>query len=74
MNAKAWWKSRTLIFNAIAALAAVLPQLEASLPVLQAVLPDHYYAGLSGAVVVGNVALRLVTTTAVALRDGEPWP
>lgn len=73
-NAKVWWKSRTLAFNALAGAAAIMPQLEASLPMLHAVLPADYYAKLSGVVVVGNVILRVITSTRLALKPREALP
>lgn len=66
---KAFWKSKTILFNTVAAIAAALPQLELSLPLVQAVLPADYYAALSAIVVVGNIILRTVTQMGIAMED-----
>ncbi|MGQ0700395.1 MAG: hypothetical protein ACT4PZ_19420 [Panacagrimonas sp.] len=66
---KAFWKSRTLIFNAAAAVAAALPQLELSLPVLQPLIGPDYYSVLSTVVLIGNIILRAITTSAIGLKD-----
>lgn len=70
---KAFWKSKTILFNAVAALAALLPQLEQALPVVVALLPPPYYAVLSGVVVVGNIILRGVTDVGIALKDQDAF-
>lgn len=68
---KPFYESKTLIFNALAIVAALLPLLEASLPQLQGLLPDNYYAGLSGVVTVGNIILRAITTSGLYLTPPE---
>ena len=63
MNAKLWWQSRTLWFNAMMlALAAA----EAQLGVLKDLLPGGLFAWLAFALPVGNAALRVITTSALA--------
>lgn len=64
-NAKPLWASKTLWFNlVVAALAAA----EAASGLLQPLLPGNIYGWLTFALTVGNTALRVVTTSAVALR------
>ena len=65
---KPFYESKTLIFNALAAVAALLPLLESSLPQFQGLLPDNYYAILSGAVTVGNIFLRAITSSGLYVR------
>lgn len=60
---KPWWRSRTLWFNA---LCAVLLAAETSMGSLQVLLPGNVYAGLSFALIVGNAALRVVTSKGLA--------
>lgn len=71
MNAKAWYKSRTIWCNA---LIAALALAESQLDILQPLLPFNVYGGLAFALPIVNVVLRTVTTVPVAARDGEPWP
>ena len=59
MNAKAFWKSKTLWFNG-AALA--LATAETQLHFLSGILPATLYAGLAFAVPVVNAALRFCST------------
>ncbi|MGQ0621334.1 MAG: hypothetical protein ACT4QA_15655, partial [Panacagrimonas sp.] len=63
---KAFWKSKTLLFNVVGAAAAVLPQLDQLLPAVQTVLPNHYYELLSAVLVVGNSVLRTITSVGVS--------
>lgn len=65
-TSKTWWRSKTLWFNLVVALAAAA---EAGFAVLQPVLPVNAYAVLVFLLTVGNTALRVVTTTALALRQ-----
>jgi hypothetical protein len=70
-RAKPWWASRTLWFNAlVAALAAA----EAASGALQALLPADVWQLLTFALVVGNAALRVVTTQGLAARGAPPAP
>jgi len=62
IEAKPWYKSRTIIFNAI---MAMLVSAEASFSILQTVLPANWYGILSFALTVGNVVLRVITTSPV---------
>lgn len=62
---KPWWRSRTVWFNCI---CACLAAAEASLGLLQGVLPVNAYAVLSFVLVVGNTLLRAITTTALVGR------
>lgn len=58
-EAKPWWKSKTLWFNAfIAALAA----LEAGANMIQPYLPGNVYGYGLLLLTVGNAVLRIVTT------------
>ncbi len=61
---KPWWKSRTMIVNA---LAAALVALEANTGLLQPLLPMNFYAVLAALLPVVNAALRVITTTGVSL-------
>lgn len=68
MNCKAWYRSKTLWFNAIVlALAAA----ETRLQVLQGVLPGGLYAWLAFVLPVGNAALRFITSTAITVKPTE---
>lgn len=59
---KPWWRSKTLWFNAlVGALAAA----EASFGVLQPLVPANAYAVLSFLLIVGNAALRVISTAAL---------
>jgi hypothetical protein len=62
--AKAAHKSRTLWFNA---LVAALAMAEAKVQLIQGLLPVDAYQVLVCILVVGNAALRVVTTTGVSL-------
>lgn len=67
--AKPWWQSRTLWFNAAClAAAAAEPHIEQ----LQGVLPGGIYAWLAFVLPVGNAVLRVLTTSAVSARGGQP--
>jgi hypothetical protein len=67
---KAFWKSLTLWFNSIvASLALVLPELMLQLPAMQAYVPSDLYRWLFIFTVLGNVIIRIRTTTAVGLKD-----
>lgn len=73
---KLWWKSRTLWFNLILAAAAAA---ESGFSLLQPLLPVNAYAVLTFALAVGNAALRVITTTELAMRSAasdaeEPQP
>lgn len=64
-HTKPFWASKTLWFNlVVAALAAA----EAASGLLQPLLPGNIYGWLTFALTVGNTVLRVVTTSAVALR------
>lgn len=68
-NAKPLWASKTLWFNlVVAALAAA----EAASGLLQPLLPGNVYGWLTFALTVGNTVLRVITTSAVALRPAPP--
>lgn len=70
IDMKALWEevrdSKTLIFNTLAGIAAFVPELQDSLPVLQQILPPDYYGVLVKVVIGGNVALRIWTKVQVA--------
>jgi len=59
---KAWWKSKTLWFNA---LCAALVAVEATFGAFQSVLAGNVYATISVVLAVGNAILRIVTTQAL---------
>lgn len=59
---KAWWRSRTLWFNAVvAALAAA----EGGFSVLQPLLPIPVYQVFTFVLLVGNAVLRAITSRAL---------
>jgi hypothetical protein len=64
MKQKAWWKSRTLWVNAM---AAMLVALEAGTGVLQPLLPINLYTALAVGLPVVNALLRVITTSGVKL-------
>ena len=62
---KAWWKSKTLWFNAlVAALAAA----EASFSLIQPYVPGNIYGWGLLLLTCGNALLRILTTQGVALK------
>ena len=63
ITAKPFWHSRTLWFNTI---CAALGAAEASMGLVQASLPVNAYGALAFVLAVGNTALRVVTTQALA--------
>lgn len=62
---KPWWRSRTLLANA---LAAALVALEASTGLLQPYLPVNLYTAVAVALPVINAVLRVITTQALTLK------
>jgi anti-sigma-K factor RskA len=63
---KPFWKSKTIIFNAIVAVVAGAVEF---LPALQANVDPQVYAYLFFTVSVINVALRKVTTQGISLKE-----
>lgn len=61
-TAKPWWKSRTLRFNAA---AAVLFAIEAKASLIQSYVPGSVYAWGVMILTAGNAALRVITTVGV---------
>lgn len=57
---KSWYKSKTIWFNI---LVAGLAALEGVFSMFQPMLPVNTYAVLSTILVVGNAALRVISTT-----------
>lgn len=64
---KPWWRSKTLIVNAV---AAGLVALEAGTDMLKPYLPDNFYVLLAVGLSVINAVLRVVTTQAITM--GKP--
>ena len=64
MEQKAWWKSRTLWVNAV---AAMLVALEAGTGILQPLLPVNLYTALAVGLPIINALLRVITTSGVKL-------
>lgn len=59
---KKWYKSKTIIFNAI---MAGLIALEASLGSLSHLIPANIYPILATVLAVGNAMLRVISTTGI---------
>jgi hypothetical protein len=67
---KAFWKSATLWFNSlVATLAVMLPDLMLQLPVLQPYLPTDVFKWMFLGTVVGNILLRIRTSTALGVKS-----
>lgn len=64
--AKAWWKSRTIRLNAIAAGLVVL---EANTGLLQPHLPINFYTALAVGLPVLNAILRVITSQPLCRRE-----
>lgn len=64
-TAKPWWQSRTILTNAT---VAALVALEAGTGLLQPLLPMNLYTAVAVGLPVLNAALRVITTSGVALR------
>lgn len=64
--AKAWWKSRTIRLNAI---AAGLVALEAGTGLLQPHLPINFYTALAVGLPVLNAMLRVITSQPLCRRE-----
>ncbi len=62
-NCKPWWRSRTIIVNAV---VAGLVALEASSGLLQQVLPVNFYTAVAVGLPVINAWLRVITTSGVS--------
>ena len=62
---KPWYKSKTIIINAI---VAALVALEAGTGLLQPYLPGNFYVIIAVGLPVVNAILRVITTTALTGR------
>ena len=62
---KLWYRSKTLIVNAI---AAALVALEATSGLLQPHLPVNFYLAVSVVLPMINAVLRVITTQALMMR------
>jgi hypothetical protein len=60
---KKWYRSKTILFNA---LMATLIALEASLSQLSSVIPANWYGILATVLAVGNAFLRVITNSGVS--------
>jgi hypothetical protein len=60
LMSKPWYKSKTIVFNIV---VAMLLALEPVFNLLQPLLPSNVYAVLSVLLVVGNAALRIISST-----------
>jgi hypothetical protein len=58
-SSKPWYKSKTIIFNIVVAMLAAL---EGAFSMLQPLLPMNTYAILSTILIIGNAALRVIST------------
>lgn len=64
-ESKPWWRSKTIIVNALVAALAVL---EVKTGLLQPLLPVNFYTALAVGLPMINAVLRIVTTQALALK------
>lgn len=73
MPPKAWYCSRTILFNVIVLVVMLLSAAEPLLPGLQGVLPPQLYAWAAFALPLVNMALRFITSGPVGygLRDDD---
>lgn len=62
MNSKKWHRSKTLWFNFAVAMLGVA---EANLHLLESVMGPSVYQVLTFSLVMGNAALRFITTDAI---------
>lgn len=62
---KPWYKSKTIIFNAV---MTVMLAAEASFGMLEAALPANWFGIISFALTMGNVVLRVITTGPVTAK------
>lgn len=60
---KCWWRSRTLWFNAV---MGGLTALEASVGLIQPLVPGNIYGYGVLVLTIGNAMLRIITTQALA--------
>lgn len=67
-NAKIWYQSKILWFNA---LVAALAALEMSANVLQPYVPSNVYAYGLLVLTVGNAVLRVITNQAITFSGGN---
>jgi hypothetical protein len=66
---KPWWKSKTIWFNAgMAALTAA----EASMGLLQPLVPVAVYPTLVFSLITGNAFLRIITTQGISFAGQQP--
>lgn len=68
VNAKPWYRSKTVWVNA---LAAALVALESQLHILEPVMPVSAYVALAMLLPAINIVLRSVTSSAITLRGGS---
>jgi hypothetical protein len=61
---KAWYKSKTILFNILAVAVVIL-----AMPEFTNVLPPEWMPYAALAVALGNMARRTVTTTAIGAKD-----
>lgn len=67
-NAKWWARSRIIILNTVAALAACIVLLEPVLPQIKQLVPEQAYGWLALAVSLATIYLRTQTTKPLARR------
>lgn len=65
MKTKPFWRSKTLVFNAVIALLAAV---EANANLIQPYLPGNVYGWGLMLVICGNAALRVITSQGVSLK------
>lgn len=74
MSSKAWWRSKTIWFNAAALSVEVLGVAQASLPKLEGLLPPKLYAFVALALPPANMIIRRFTRQAIHFRGPKRPP
>lgn len=70
-NAKPWYRSRTLWFNAAATVPLLADAVASNLGLLQPLIPAKWWPAVLAGITIGNLWLRAVTTSALTRRKPE---